>query len=181
MLKYQDQMRFDHYLDRIKEDIQEIESKTDNSTDSKTGIVLIKGKKYSTVGLRLYKLREYFGTAITISTTIIENTDDEYSVKDVVENGKTIQKRYVSKFGKICVEAKIFLNYDNGQVLVGNGFAEKMRQQNNITRGSCLEFCQTSAIGRACASLGILGDHNIASAEEMFGGASDILPDKSIN
>ena len=177
MLKYQDQMRFDHYLDRIKEDIQEIEAQNDTST----GIVLIKGKKYSTVGLRLFKLREYFGTSLTISTTIVENTDDEYSVKDVEENGKTISKKYISKYGKICVEAKIFLNYDNGQVLIGNGFAEKMRQQNNITRGSCLEFCQTSAIGRACASLGILGDHNIASAEEMFGGANEIVPDKSVN
>ena len=177
MLKYQDQMRFDHYLDRIKEDIQEIEAQNDTST----GIVLIKGKKYSTVGLRVFKLREDFGTAITISTNIIENTDDEYSVKDVVENGKTFQKKYVSKYGKVCVEAKIFLNYDNGQVLIGNGFAEKIRQQNNITRGSCLEFCQTSAIGRACASLGILGDHNISSAEEMYGKDNEILPDKSIN
>ena len=48
MLKYSDQMRFDSYLDRIKDDIQEIEAQNDTST----GIVLIKGKKYSTVGLR---------------------------------------------------------------------------------------------------------------------------------
>tara|TARA_Y100000004_G_C8933490_1_gene421082 strand:+ start:976 stop:1488 length:513 start_codon:yes stop_codon:yes gene_type:complete len=170
-------MRFDHYLDQIKHDIQEIEA----SMDASTGVVLIKGKKYSTVGLRLFKLREYFGTSITISTNIIENTDDEYSVKDVVENGKTIQKKYVSKYGKICIEAKIFLNWENNQLLIANGFAEKIRQQNNITRGSCMEFCQTSAIGRACASLGILGDHNISSAEEMYGKDNEILPDKSIN
>ena len=97
------------FRDRYKKCLSELK---------KIPTVNIKGKKYSTVGLRLFKLREYFGTSITISTDIIENTDDEYSVKDVEENGKTISKKYISKYGKICVEAKIFFFYYLGWFLL---------------------------------------------------------------
>ena len=170
-LNYKDQLGFDVKLDNVRESISKAEK----------GIVNIKCKDYSTVGLRLNKLREHFGVSISIINKIIENTDDEYSVKDVVENGKTIQKKYISKDGKIVVESKIYLNTENGRIFLANGFAEKRRALNNITRTSCLEFCQTTAMGRACAGLGIIGDHNIASVEEIRGAQDESVPDKNIN
>lgn len=169
-LNYKDQSDFNFNLNLVRESISK----------ATEGIVNIKGKNYSTVGLRLNKLREYFGVGISIINKIIENTDDEYSVKDVVENGKTIQKKYISKDGKIVVESRIYLNTENGRIFLANGFAEKKRSTNYITKTACLEFCQTTAMGRACAGLGIIGNHNIASAEEI-NAAKDAVPDKNID
>ena len=90
-------------------------------------------------------------------TKIIENTDE-----------------------KVCVECQIYLLTTTGRVLVSNGFAEKQRSLNFITKTACLEFCQTTAMGRACAGLGIIGDHNVASAEEIFGAKDESVPDKNI-
>jgi len=108
--------------------------------------------------LRLNKLREHFGVSISIISKIIENTNE-----------------------KVCVESQIFLLTENGRVLLSNGFAEKKRSLNLITRTACLEFCQTTAIGRACAGLGIIGDHNIASVEEIRGAQDESVPDKIVN
>ena len=147
-LNYKDQLGFDVKLDNVRESISKAEK----------GIVNIKGKDYSTVGLRLNKLREHFGVSISIINKIIENTED-----------------------KVCVESQIFLNTENGKLLLSNGFAEKKRSTNFITKTSCLEFCQTTAMGRACAGLGIIGDHNIASVEEIRGAQDESVPDKNIN
>lgn len=149
-LNYKDQISYDHMLDHVRESISKAEIDK--------GIVNIKGKKYSTVGLRLNKLREHFGVGISIKNIIIENTDD-----------------------KVCVETQIYLNTENGRLFLANGFAEKKRSTNFITKTACLEFCQTTAMGRACAGLGIIGDHNIASAEEIYGAKDESVPDKNIN
>jgi len=147
-LNYKDQFDFDFKLDKVRESISK----------ATEGIVNIKGKNYSTVGLRLNKLREHFGVGISIKNIIIENTDD-----------------------KVCVETQIYLNTENGRLFLANGFAEKKRALNFITKTACLEFCQTTAMGRACAGLGIIGDHNIASAEEIYGAKDESVPDKNIN
>ena len=147
-LNYKDQSDFNYLLGQVRESI----------TKAEKGIVNIKGKDYSTVGLRLNKLREHFGVSISIINKIIENTNE-----------------------KVCVESQIFLLTENGRVLLSNGFAEKRRALNFITKSACLEFCQTTAIGRACATLGIIGDHNIASAEEIYGAKDESVPDKIIN
>ena len=147
-LNYKDQSDFNYLLGQVRESI----------TKAEKGIVNIKGKDYSTVGLRLNKLREHFGVSISIINKIIENTNE-----------------------KVCVESQIFLLTENGRVLLSNGFAEKKRSLNFITKSACLEFCQTTAIGRACATLGIIGDHNIASAEEIYGAKDESVPDKIIN
>tara|TARA_R100001530_G_C4266817_1_gene142013 strand:- start:271 stop:732 length:462 start_codon:yes stop_codon:yes gene_type:complete len=149
-LNYKDQLSFDVKLDNVRESISKAEIDK--------GIVNIKGKNYSTVGLRLNKLREHFGVGISIINKIIENTED-----------------------KVCVETQIFLNTENGKLLLSNGFAEKKRSTNFITKTACLEFCQTTAMGRACAGLGIIGDHNIASAEEIYGAKNESVPDKDID
>jgi len=147
-LNYKDQSDFNYLLNQVRESI----------TKAEKGIVNIKGKDYSTVGLRLNKLREHFGVSISIINKIIENTNE-----------------------KVCVESQIFLLTENGRVLLSNGFAEKKRSLNLITRTACLEFCQTTAIGRACAGLGIIGDHNIASVEEIRGAQDESVPDKIVN
>jgi len=147
-LNYKDQSDFNYLLGQVRESI----------TKAEKGIVNIKGKDYSTVGLRLNKLREHFGVSISIINKIIENTNE-----------------------KVCVESQIFLLTENGRVLLSNGFAEKKRSLNLITRTACLEFCQTTAIGRACAGLGIIGDHNIASVEEIRGAKDESVPDKIVN
>jgi len=147
-LNYKDQSDFNYLLCQVRESI----------TKAEKGIVNIKGKDYSTVGLRLNKLREHFGVSISIINKIIENTNE-----------------------KVCVESQIFLLTENGRVLLSNGFAEKKRSLNLITRTACLEFCQTTAIGRACAGLGIIGDHNIASVEEIRGAKDESVPDKIVN
>ena len=147
-LNYKDQSDFNYLLGQVRESI----------TKAEKGIVNIKGKDYSTVGLRLNKLREHFGVSISIINKIIENTNE-----------------------KVCVESQIFLLTENGRVLLSNGFAEKKRSLNLITRTACLEFCQTTAIGRACAGLGIIGDHNIASVEEIYGAKDESVPDKIVN
>jgi len=147
-LNYKDQSDFNYLLGQVRESI----------TKAEKGIVNIKGNDYSTVGLRLNKLREHFGVSISIINKIIENTNE-----------------------KVCVESQIFLLTENGRVLLSNGFAEKKRSLNLITRTACLEFCQTTAIGRACAGLGIIGDHNIASVEEIRGAQDESVPDKIVN
>ena len=129
-------------LHRISEDIAD--------TKVGDGVVEIKGKKYSTVGLRISKLREYFGTNICTRFNLHEHTDE-----------------------KVLVECEIILINNNNHTVLANGFAEKRRDTNFITRTSAVEFCQTTALGRACAGLGIIGDHNIASAEEIYGASED--------
>ena len=129
-------------LHRIREDIAD--------TKVGDGVVEIKGKKYSTVGLRISKLTEYFGTNICTRFTLHEHTDE-----------------------KVLVECELILNSENDRIILANGFAEKRRDTNFITRTSAVEFCQTTALGRACAGLGIIGDHNIASAEEIYGASED--------
>ena len=142
MTNFHTTQRYDYALDHIRDDIA--------NTKIGEGVVEIKGKKYSTVGLRVSKLREYFGTSISTEFQIIENSEE-----------------------KVVVECRLHLNTETGQQFLANGFAEKKRSLNFITKTAALEFCQTTALGRACAGLGIIGDHNIASAEEIYGAKDD--------
>jgi hypothetical protein len=139
---------FDFCLNQVRNDIA--------NAKVGEGLVNIKGKIYSTVGLRIAKLRERFGTSISIRFVVHENTED-----------------------KVNIECIISLDTADKTKFLANGFAEKKRNLNFITKTSAVEFCQTTALGRACASLGIIGDHNIASAEEMFAAQDD--SDKPMN
>jgi len=173
-LNYKDNSDFNFTLGQVRESISKAEIGK--------GLVDIKGKTYSTVGLRLNKLREHFGVGISIVNKIIENSEDVYEVITIKDDkNNDISKKTIKSYGKVVIEARIYLNTENGRMLLANGFAEKKRSLNFITKTSCVEFCQTTAIGRACAGLGILGDHNIASAEEMYGAKDDSVPDKIIN
>lgn len=142
MLNHHQHIDYDVRLEQVRSQI----------ANSKEGKVNIKGKIYSTVGLRLFKLREIFGTRITIKTEVLENSDD-----------------------KVFVKAEIFLNYDGGQLMLSDGYAEKKRNLNIITKNSAVEFCQTTALGRSLAFMGLSGSNEIASAEEIYAAEEQIV------
>jgi len=142
MLNHHQHIDYDIRLEQVRNQI----------ANSKEGKVNIKGKIYSTVGLRLFKLREIFGTRITIKTEVLENSDD-----------------------KVFVKAEIYLNYDGGQLMLSDGYAEKKRNLNIITKNSAVEFCQTTALGRSLAFMGLSGSNEIASAEEIYAAEEQIV------
>ena len=63
------------------------------------------------------------------------------------------------------VQVKAVVTNEDGRV-VGSGYAEEMRGSTNINKTSALENCETSAIGRALASIG-LGGTQYATANEV--------------
>lgn len=141
-----------HHLINIK--LQEAKEKI-QSTDK--GIVPIKGKEYSTVGNRLNALRDAFGFMVSIKTEILERSEQ-----------------------KVCIKAEIYFNDTDTkeQILMADGYAEKNRNDSFITKTSCVEFCQTTAVGRALAMLGLLGNNEIASANEMSISGDDNVIEK---
>ena len=141
MLNNHQHLEYDIKLENVRNQI----------ANSKEGKVNIKGKIYSTVGLRLFKLRAIFGTRVSIKTSVLENSED-----------------------KVFVKAEIFFNYENGQIMISDGYAEKRRNLNMITKNSAVEFCQTTALGRSLAFLGLSGSNEIASAEEIFASEEQI-------
>lgn len=106
------------------------------------GVTQRGGKKYTQVVHRMEALRQMHGTEFGVDTHIL------------VDDGQ-----------RVVVKAKI-TNMDG--VVIGAGMAEEIRGQGNVNKTSALENCETSAIGRALASLGLAGGE-YASANEMDG------------
>lgn len=100
------------------------------------------GKKYTQVVHRMEAFRQVHGTEFGVDTHVL------------VDDGQ-----------RVVVKAKI-TNMDG--VVIGSGMAEEIRGQGNVNKTSALENCETSAIGRALASLGLAGGE-YASANEMDG------------
>jgi hypothetical protein len=107
------------------------------------GIVPIHGKLYKTVVLRVNEFRESckIQEGWGINTSIVYHDDD-----------------------KVVVCARI-TNPDG--LVVGSGHGEEFRAQGKINKTSALENAETSAIGRALASIG-LGGEEYASADEVL-------------
>ena len=101
------------------------------------------GKQYTEVAKRVEVFRREFG--------------GEYGIQTNIE---------VNDGNAVVVRAKI-VERENGFV-VGSGLAEEIRGSSYITKTSAVEVCETSAIGRALASLGLHGGQ-YASANEMVG------------
>ena len=99
-------------------------------------------KKYTQVVHRMEAFRKHFGFEYTVMTEII------------VDDGK-----------RVVMVAKI-LNREG--MIVGTGHAEEIRGQGPVNRTSALENCETSAIGRALAAIGLSGGE-YASDNEMDG------------
>lgn len=92
------------------------------------------GKKYTQVATRVQILRDTYGDTLQIATEIIERN-----------------QQYV------CMKATISVLRDREWSLIGMGHAEEYRASSGVNRTSALENCETSAIGRAAASLAIHG------------------------
>ena len=110
--------------------------------------VNIHGKQYRTVAERINLFYERFGKMHTqIITEIVKDDGNIIQVKATINvDDRTDSKNAVS--------------------LLGTGYAEEDRSKGRINSTSALENCETSAIGRALASIG-LGGEEYASANEV--------------
>ena len=108
------------------------------------------GKMYTQVVHRMEAFRRFYGTEYGVDTQIL------------VDDGQ-----------RVVVKATI-TNLDG--IVVGSGMAEEIRGQGyfelgdkrNINTTSAIENCETSAVGRALASIGLAGGE-YASANEIDG------------
>ena len=89
------------------------------------------GKKYTMVSTRVEAFRKAFGMEYGIETEIISYNGDNVIAKAVIKN----------KDGMI----------------IGSGYAEEIRGSSNVNKTSAIENCETSAVGRALASIGLHG------------------------
>jgi hypothetical protein len=117
---------------------------TEAHAENSKGIEMRRGKKYTTVAVRVEILRRNFG-GVGISTEIVQWSPD--------------------KGAPIVVKATV--TDETGHVM-STGYAEEIRGQGQVNSTSALENAETSAIGRALAALGLSGGE-FASANEMDG------------
>jgi hypothetical protein len=106
----------------------------------KFGVAQRGGKKYLEVKHRVGLFRETYGINYGIETSI-EYADDKY----------------------VRVRAVITDKLNN---VLASGLAEEVRGAGMVNKGSALENCETSAIGRALACLGLAGSE-YASLNEL--------------
>ena len=106
------------------------------------GVMMKGGKSYTEVSTRIEAFRVTFGGNYGIETELIYNDQETVVVRATVK--------------------------DKDNFIVGSGLAEEIRGSSYITKTSALEVCETSAIGRALASMGLHGG-TYASANEMVG------------
>jgi len=110
-----------------------------NDLNRSHGVTQRGGKKYTEVFVRVEAFRKAFGTDLGIDTNII------------VDDGQ-----------RVVVQAKVI---DKTGAVIGSGLAEEIRGSSNVNRTSPLENAETSAIGRALASLGLHGGSYASSFE----------------
>ena len=95
------------------------------------GIVVRGNKKYTTVAVRVEVFRKYF-------------PDYSINTRVTVDDGK-----------RVIVVAEVFAPGSDRPI--STGIAEEIRGSSNVNRTSAVENGETSAIGRALASLGLAG------------------------
>lgn len=100
----------------------------------------IKGKEYVMVKDRVKAFREVFSD-FGISTEVVALTDESVTIKATVTD-------------------------ENG-IVKATGLAQESKSASFINKTSFVENCETSAIGRALAMLGIGIDDSIGSADEV--------------
>lgn len=107
------------------------------------GIVDIHGKQYKTVAKRVNEFRMTWPASDgwAIMTELLADNAERVVVKAAIRN-------------------------PNG-ITVGTGHAEEVRNSSNINKTSAMENCETGAIGRALAAIG-LGGEEYASADEVL-------------
>lgn len=77
----------------------------------------------------------------------------------------TSLEHHAQEFGKVIFKASVY----DGEILIatGWGYEEKLATGSGVNRDAWVENCETSAIGRALANLGMNGDKPRPSREEM--------------
>jgi hypothetical protein len=109
--------------------------------------VNIHGKEYRTVAERINLFYEQYGKMNTsIITEIVKDDGNIVQIKATIKVDDDKRDGTTSFFG--------------------TGYAEEDRSKGRINSTSALENCETSAIGRALASIG-LGGEEYASADEV--------------
>jgi len=110
-----------------------------NDLNKKVGVSQRGGKKYTEVFVRVEQFRMAFGETMGIDTEILVDDGQRVVIKAIVTHEGNI---------------------------VGSGMAEEIRGSSRVNQTSAIENCETSAIGRALASLGLHGG-SYASANEI--------------
>ena len=118
-----------------------------NDLNSSHGVTQRGGKKYTEVFVRVEAFRKAFALDHGINTEIL------------LDDGK-----------RVVVKATVI---NAAGMIVGSGMAEEIRGSSNVNKTSALENCETSAIGRALASIGLHGG-TYASLNEI-----DAVPRKA--
>ncbi len=106
-----------------------------------SGIVMIHNKEYQTVALRISNFRATYPD-YGVHTQVLSVDADSVLVKATISD-------------------------EEGREL-SSGIAEEVRAASKINRTSAVENCETSAVGRALAFLGMAGTE-IATADEVAG------------
>ena len=102
--------------------------------------IQIKGKQYATVAARVQAFRELCPDG-SITTEIIDKVDGTVLMQSTVKD-------------------------EQGKVLA-TGYAQEKENASMINKTSFIENCETSAIGRALAMIGLGSEENIASSQEV--------------
>mgnify|MGYP003124290049 CR=1 FL=1 len=110
------------------------------TANERQGIKQRGGKSYTQVQDRVIAWREAFGLTHGVETEVLR------------DDGQVVQVRAVIR----CSDGYV----------VGSGLAEEVRGSSHVNKTSALENCETSALGRALASMGLHGGE-FASANEM--------------
>jgi len=98
---------------------------------TKVGVAQKGGKKYMMVKDRMTLFRQCYGLTYGITTALLHSDENT-----------------------VCVHAQVIDKEGN---IVGSGLAEEQRGGNHVNKASALENCESSAVGRALASLGLHG------------------------
>ena len=109
---------------------------------AKKGVVNIHGKDYKTVALRVEEFRSDHGI------------DSQWAI--ITE---------ILRCDENVVQVKASIKSPEGTI-VATGHAQESWSVGKINATSCVENCETSAIGRALASAGLAGEE-FASADEV--------------
>lgn len=101
----------------------------------------IRGKKYAQVNQRIKAFRMCYPEG-AIKTELIEDKD-----------------------GRCVIKATVYADYPDR--IIGTGTAYEVESSSNINRGSYIENCETSAVGRALGMCGFGIDFAVSSADEL--------------
>lgn len=125
--------------------------KSIEKVNSEIKFTQIKGKDYALVASRVQAFRKLFPEGFIRTKLHIGETS--YIDGEGVEHKKRLAR---------CTATVGFMD-----LILATGHAEEIEGSSQINRGSFVENCETSAVGRALAFLGIGSNEDIASAEEV--------------